>query len=358
MLFVTGCISELTNSVGQTSDSPAKNVIFFIGDGMGFEQVKAAGIYANGEAGTLSFESLPYKGQVSTYSANEPVTDSAAAATAMATGVKANNGVISLKIPGDSSELKTMLEYYKEKGKAVGLVSTAYISHATPAGFGAHEPARGNNKQIIEDYLSQTKPDVLLGGAKYIAPSQAVDAGYTVVTDRKGLLAVDTDNVTQLSGQFGEDHMPYEYDGVGDMPHLSDMARIAIDILDNDPDGFFLMIEAGRIDHAGHKNQLERNILETIELSNTVEETFDWAKQRTDTLLLVTADHETGGLSVTEENPTKNSFPQVEWKTGGHTSVNVPVYAWGVNAEQFSGVMDNTDFFLMITDPLILSTTH
>jgi alkaline phosphatase len=357
LLFLTGCVDAAAKSLTPASAAPAKNVILIIGDGMGFEQVKAAGMYASGAAGTLSFESLPYKGQVSTYSADEPVTDSAAAGTAMATGIKVDNGVISMKIPGDSSELKTMLEHYKEKGKAVGLVSTAFISHATPAAFGAHEPARGNYKQIINDYLTQTKPDVLMGGAKAITPSAASDAGYTVITDRKSLLGLDTDKVTQLSGQFGKNHMPYEYDGIGKLPHLSDMAMVAIDILDNDPDGFFLMIEAGRIDHAGHGNKLERNIFETIELSNTVAKTLKWAKGRKDTLIIVTADHETGGLKVTESDPAKNKFPKVEWKTDGHTGVNVPVYAWGVGAEEFAGVMDNTDFFLMITEPLVMTVT-
>jgi alkaline phosphatase len=351
LLFFTGCIDATAKP---STSSEAKNIILIIGDGMGFEQVKAAGIYANGKAGTLSFESLPYKGQVSTYSANETVTDSAAAGTAIATGVKVNNRVISMKIPGDKSELKTMLEHYKEKGKAVGLVSTAHISHATPAAFGAHEPSRNNYKQIIVDYFTQTKPDVMMGGAKAINSDQAEKAGYTVVTDRKGLLALDTDKVTRLSGQFGKNHMPYEFDGVGKLPHLSDMAAVAIDILDNDPDGFFLMIEAGRIDHAGHSNNLKQNIFETIELSNTIAKTLEWAKGRTDTLLIVTSDHETGGLKVIETEPAKNKFPKVEWKTGGHTSVNVPLYAWGLGAAEFAGVMDNTDFFLMITNPLVM----
>ena len=355
LLFFTGCIPELTNSAEWTNGSSAKNVIFIIGDGMGFEQVKAAGMYANGKPGTLSFETMPYNGQVTTYAADNAVTDSAAGATAMATGVKVNNGVISMKIPGDGVELRTMLEHYKEKGKAVGLVSTTHISHATPAAFGAHEPSRGNYAQIIEDYLNQTKPEVLMGGAKFITPSAASDAGYTVVTDRQELLALDTDKVKQLSGQFGNDNLPYEYDGIGNLPHLSDMVVAAIGILDNDPDGFFLMIESGKIDHAGHANNLKQNIFETIELSNAVEKTLEWSNGRKDTLLIVTADHETGGLKVTETNPAKTKFPKVEWKTTGHTSINVPIYAWGVGAEQFSGVMDNTDFFLMIIDPLVIS---
>ena len=119
--------------------APPKNVVILIGDGMGFEQVKAAGIYANGAAGTLSFESLPYQADCTTYSANSSITDSAASATAIATGHKVNNGVIILATPGDNSELETLLEYFKARNKSTGLVTTTYVSHATPAGFGAHE---------------------------------------------------------------------------------------------------------------------------------------------------------------------------------------------------------------------------
>ena len=125
-----------------------KNVILLIGDGMGFEQVKAAGMYLNGAAGTLSFEALPYQGQLTTYSANSSVTDSAAAGTALATGFKVNNGVISMAFPGDGRELRTSLEYYQLLGYRTGLVTTTYITHATPATFGAHEPSRDNLRPV------------------------------------------------------------------------------------------------------------------------------------------------------------------------------------------------------------------
>ena len=237
--------------------APPKNVIFLIGDGMGFEQVRAAGMYLNGVEGTLSFEYLPYQGQVTTYSADSSVTDSAAAATAMATGTKVDNGVISMAIPGDGSELETLLEYFRDQGKSTGLVTTTYITHATPAAFGAHEPSRGNTAQIASDYLNQTRPNVLFGGgANGIDPSSAQNAGYTVVTDALEMFDLDTTMENMVSGQFGSGYMPYELDGLGDLPHLSEMTVTALDILDNDPDGFFLMVEGGRIDHAGHANDI------------------------------------------------------------------------------------------------------
>lgn len=319
-----------------------KNVIFLIGDGMGPEQVKAAGIYAYGAPGTLSFESLPFQGELTTYSANSSITDSAAAATAMATGFKVNNDVISMAYPGDGSELETLLEYYKSLGKRTGLVTTTYVEHATPAAFGAHEPSRSNYTQIASDYLTQTQPNVLFGGCAYT--SGADSYGYIEVFDRAGMQALNTDTVDRVSGQFGSSYMPYEYDGLGSLPHLSEMTATALDILDKDPDGFFLMVEGGMIDQACHSNDLIRSIYETIEFSNAVEVAIEWAAGRSDTLILVAADHETGGLAVTANNGA-GVLPSVTWAGTGHTAANVPAYAWGVNAELVSGVMDNTNTF-------------
>ncbi|MFN2188990.1 MAG: alkaline phosphatase, partial [Candidatus Promineifilaceae bacterium] len=235
----------------------AKYVILMIGDGMGFEQVKAADYFNGGE---LSFETLPYTTSVSTYSADSSITDSAASATAMAAGQKVNNGVISIASPGDGSELQTVLEIFKAQGKNVGLVSTAFMSHATPAAFGAHEPSRDNYGDIANDYLTQTVPHVLFGGgANGMSSSAAATAGYTVVTDRVGMQALDTEATTFVSGQFGATHLHYEYDGdYSSLPHLDEMTETAINILDNnDVEGFFVMIEGGRIDHAEHENSIE-----------------------------------------------------------------------------------------------------
>ena len=318
--------------------APIRNVILCIGDGMGPEQVKAARYYAGTN---LFFETLPYQSTMTTHSTNSSVTDSAAAATAMATGIKVNNYVISLRIPGDSSESETTLEYFKSRGKATGLVATSYITHATPAAFGAHETSRYNLTQIAGDYLNQTRPNILFGGGTNgmsVAAAQA--AGYTVVTDTNGLFALDTEAEAFVSGQFGTTHLPYELDGLGNLPHLHEMTQVALNLLDNDPDGFFLMVEGSRIDHAGHDNDLPRNIHETLEFDRSVETVFNWMGDREDTLILVTADHETGGLLVTADNGVSN-YPSVTWSTTGHTSTPVPVYALGLNAHLATGIIDN-----------------
>ena len=342
-------------------DGAPTHVLLFIGDGMGPEQVRAAGYHVNGAEGTLSFESFPYSGDVTTYSADNAVTDSAAAATALATAQKVNNGVISMAFPGDGSELETALESYQSLGWSTGLVTTTYMTHATPAAFGAHEPSRNNNSNIGADYFNQTQPDVLFGGgANGVSVAAAQGAGYTVVTDRAQMQALDTETATMVSGQFGSTHLPYEFDGVGTLPHLSEMTETALAILDNDPDGLFLMVEGGRIDHAGHSNDIARNVDETEEFANAVQMGLDWAAGRTDTLIIVTADHETGGLTVLSGSAA-GGIPTVSWTTTGHTDANVPVYAWGVNAELVSGTMDNTDIYgVMTTDvrgPQVVAAT-
>jgi alkaline phosphatase len=329
--------------------APPKNVIILIGDGMGFEQIKAAGMYKNGFSVSLLFESFPHQGQVTTFSADSSITDSAAAATAIATGFKVNNGVVSLATPGNGGELETLLEYFKALGKGTGLVTTTYITHATPACFGAHESSRNNYTAIANDYLNQTRPNVLFGGGgNGMSVSSAQAAGYTVVTDATHMLDLNPETADMVSGQFGNSAIPYELDGVGSLPHLSEMVETALEILDNDPDGFFLMVEGGLIDWACHSNDLPRAVWETIEFDKTVQAVFDWAADRTDTLIIVTADHETGGLTVVKNNGA-GSYPTVTWSTDGHTGTNVPVYAWGPNAELISGIMDNTEFFDMVT---------
>ncbi len=325
-----------------------KNVIICVGDGMGFEAVKAASYYASGEIGTLSFEQFPYQAEIATYAANTPMTDSAAAATAMATGHKVNNGVISMEIPGNGTPLKTLLEISQDLNKRTGLVSTTYITHATPAAFGAHNAHRNNLGEIAHDYLHSTRPNVILGGGgNGLTEERAEVAGYTVVSNREELLNLKTDTETHVSGQFGETNLPYMFDGRDNLPHLTEMASVALDILLQQEEGFFLLLEGGRIDHAGHSNDIDRQLLETIEFSNAIQTVYDRVSDNDDTIILVTADHETGGLIV-HENTGQGNVPDISWSTGGHTVSNVPLYGWGRNAEHVEGVMNNTDLIKIV----------
>ncbi|MBK4729848.1 alkaline phosphatase [Oxynema sp. CENA135] len=345
------CIPESLGSRpnSERNSASAKHVILFIGDGMGFEQVKAASLYDRGTPRSLSFQQFPHHGQVTTHSANNPVTDSAAAATAIATGFKVNNDVISMAMPGDGAPLTTVLEYFQDRGKMTGIVTTTEISHATPAAFAAHEPNRSNAAEIVADYFEQSRPHVLFGGGSSgLSPTLARQAGYLVVRDRAELQQLDTETVERVSGQFGDSHLPYEFDGLGDLPHLQEMTATAIAILDNDPDGFFLIVEGGRIDHAGHANDLQRNVMETLEFDDAVRQAVTWADDHPETLILVSADHETGGLKVVRDRGA-GEFPEVTWSTTDHTGANVPIYGWGIGSESVAGTLDNTDFFALMT---------
>lgn len=142
--------------------------------------------------------------------------------------------------------------------------------------------------------------------------------------------------------------MPFEYDGLGQLPHLADMAGAALAILDRDVDGFFLLVEGGLIDYAGHANDIERNIGETLSFAHTVERILEWAHGRDDVLLVVTADHETGGLTVLE-NRGEHHYPRVRWSTRNHTMAQVPLYAVGDGAEAVAGILENTAVYALLS---------
>ena len=320
-----------------------------IGDGMGFEQVKAASIYLGGSEGSLCFESFPAKGEVMTRSADSEITDSAAAATAMAAGVRVNNRVISIRLPGDGKALKTILELFKEKGKLTGLLTNSYLNDATPAAFAAHARKRDDFEEIDKDMLESVHPNLLFGGGcNGISVKILKDADYAVATDTKSMYELSKGSGKYWAGLFGSSVLPYEKDGdFSRLPHLSQMVGKALELLDNEK-GFFIMIEGGLIDKVGHLNNTEANIAETVEFHNAVKVVVDWAGNRGDTLVIVTADHETGNLLVGKNNG-KGNPPEVTWKSRGHTDKDIPFYAWGENSETFHGKIDNTDFFRIIT---------
>lgn len=361
--------------LGQTCSAAVKNVIVMIGDGMGFEQVKAASLYAYGEEGKLSFEQY-YRGEVTTHSADSykkdyHATDSAAAGTALATGQKVRNDVISQE---SNKPIKTILEILKEKGKATGLITTVPLTHATPAAYGAHSRSRSNYSNIAKDYMDDSRPNILFGAyyknGRGLTQEKAKNAGYTIAMTRKQMLDMvgpideNSEEVFFLMGLFYPDGMPWEYDyyhpkqilfpleeeitpTYDTIPHLSEMTSAALTVLDNDPDGFFLMVEGGTIDWAGHSNNIEHNVFETLEFDRAFKRVMDWAIDKDDTLIIVTADHECGGLWVVKNNG-RGTIPDVFWGTTNHSGVNVPVYAVGQGAKEFVGVIDNTDIFRII----------
>ena len=328
----------------------AKNVIIFIGDGMGIEHVKAGGMLANGKAGTLSFESFPHQSTVITSSSLDAITDSAAGATAIATGVKVINTVISLA--ADGTPLTSLLELHKADGKSTGLVTTSYMEDASPAAFGAHELSRANYENIVNDYLTGSRPNVLFGGGgSYFSPATVDAAGYQSVTDFNSMQSLNTETATHVAGVFGTGEIAplgsYNHDET--LPSLAEMTTTALNVLDNDSDGLFLFVEHEGSDTHSHDNTItgspEAAIRSVVELSDAVQAAIDWAADHPNTIILVTSDHETGGLTVTEENPVAGQMPAITWLQSGHTAAEVPVYAMGVDSGQATLLEDNTDIF-------------
>ncbi|WCE30253.1 alkaline phosphatase [Vibrio sp. SCSIO 43137] len=286
-----------------------KNVIVLIGDGMGVGQIEIARHMEYGKAGTLFLESLPNVALVRTYSANKQVTDSAAAGTALATAVKTNNAAIG--VDQDGNEVDSILDDFQKKGRKVGVISTNTVTDATPAAFTASVANRYQGQPEAARQMLKNRYDVLLGGGwKYFGPKKqdGVDllpkyeeAGYTIVKDKDQLAAAK--GADKLLGLFHKSYMNYKQDrdDVGSQePSLELMTEMAIDTLKKDKDGFFLMVEGARIDHAAHAADVTGVWKEMMEFDRTVEQTWNWAKDRKDTLVVVLADHETMGLSVTE----------------------------------------------------------
>lgn len=318
-------------AAGTNQEVRARNVILFVGDGMGPEHVNAARAFLGGP---LSFEHFPYHSDLGTDSATvSGPTDSAAGATAMSTGMRVYNGVISLALPGDGRILPTALEGCQARGKSSGLVTTSYMTDATPGAFAAHEESRTEYAAIAGDYLNDSRPNVLFGGGdRGLSPNLAQSAGYQVVTDTGGLLALNGDASQHVSGQFGSGEMPSIYDGRGNLPTLSQMTNAALALLSRDSDGFFLLVEQEGTDTYAHMNNITRTVHAAIELDEAVTEALEWSAGRADTLILVTADHETGGLTLLADNGPGN-MPSVGWATAGHTDTRVPVYGMGPAAQ-------------------------
>lgn len=286
-----------------------KNVIVLIGDGMGLGQIEIARHMEYGKDGTLFLESLPNVALVRTYPADKQVTDSAAAGTALATAVKTNNKSIGVNAKGE--EVDSVLDDFQKMGKKVGVISTNTVTDATPAAFTASVSDRYKGQPEAARQMLKNEYDVLLGGGwKYFAPkkqdgvdllSKFEQKGYTLVKDKEQLAAVK--NADKLLGLFNRSYMNYKQDR-DDLnskePSLELMTKMAIDVLQKDKDGFFLMVEGARIDHAAHAADIPGVWKEMMEFDRTVKQTWEWASERKDTLVLVLADHETLGLSVTE----------------------------------------------------------
>ncbi|MGM7681096.1 alkaline phosphatase [Cytobacillus sp. Hm23] len=301
---------EKVVNAASSKNGKVKNVIFMVGDGMGVPYMTALR-YMNDNPDIEQYEKTafdPYLvGLQTTYPDDheENVVDSAAAATAMSGGIKTYNGAIA--VDNDKSDVKTVLEQAKEGGMATGLVATSQINHATPAAYAAHDESRKNYDQIADDYYDdlingEHKVDVLLGGGTSYFDREDRNLtklfqkdGYSYVTTRDELLKDKNDQILGLFAPKGMDKM---IDRTADIPSLQDMTKTAIERLSKDKDGFFLMVEGSQIDWAGHDNDIVAAMSEMQDFENAFKEVIEFAKKDGDTLVVVTADHSTGGFSI------------------------------------------------------------
>jgi len=318
------------------SNKNPRNIILLIGDGMGLAQSYAA-FTAN--KGNLSMYEFPVTGFSKTGSSDNYITDSAAGGTAIACGIKTLNGAIG--VDRDGTSVKSILEYAEDNGMATGLVATYEITNATPASFIAHQLKRSMETEIAADFL-KTDIDVIIGGgSQYFEPHYKTlsDNGYQIKTTLEEAQKVTSG---KLAAFLSEKHLPPMLKDRGEM--LPKSVDIALNILNKNRKGFFIMIEGSQIDGQCHSNNMEGEIAEAVDFDAAVKNALDFAVKDGNTLVIVTADHETGGLTLTggsiEKGEVKGAF-----STKGHTSVMVPVFAFGPGAINFTGVYENTAIF-------------
>ncbi|TFH38146.1 MAG: alkaline phosphatase [Bacteroidia bacterium] len=333
------------------SSGRPKNVILIIGDGMGLAHLYAGMSSSKKE---LNVAKSKYIGISLTYSDDDYTTDSGASGTAMATGVKTRNGMIGMR--PDSSIVPNLIELAHRQDLAGGVVSTSSVVHATPASFVAHSTDRNHYDDIALGYL-KTKPEVFIGGGyrNFALRADSLnlireleEAGYQVVLTEEELIGADA---AKLAGLLADEHLPKMSEGRGDM--LSYSAIKAIETLNKNEKGFFLMIEASQIDWAAHDHDTRYLTEEVLDMDRTVGVVLDFAERNGETLVIVTADHETGGMTLPSGNREELSV-NATYTTIGHTGIPVPVYSFGPGADQFTGFFENTDIFKKIKDLLKL----
>jgi len=395
-----------------SSLAQVRNVILCIGDGMGLPHVHLTALI---EGRNLSFMNTPYVGLVKTHSYDSWVTDSAAAGTALATGFKTTNVMIGM-LP-DGRSVPTIFEILKQYGYRTAVVVTCRVTHATPAAFYAHVDDRNKEFEIAKQLIESETVDIVMGGGiAYFLPKDkggkredgldlielAKKKGYTVITKKSEMKELK--NTEKVLALFAADHLTPASTRSGEQPMLHEMVEKVLEILSSRDEPFIIMIEGSQIDWEAHDNDIYGVWKEMVEFDKAVEAALKFALKRTDTLVLVTGDHETGGLSLSsgdyrvdvekirkfrattdwflsrfsptkpdefkravkeyydlditdqEVERVKNAKNQkiefgrllgekvnVGWTTTTHTGEPVPIFAFGPGAEQFTGYLDNTD---------------
>ena len=310
----------------------AKNIILAIGDGVGPNHITLSRIAIGGLDYRLFIDQMPYHGTSLTHSYNNVYTDSAAAATTWSTGYKTKTRYLSLD--PDKEILKTIGEILYKKGYTSGIVATSSVIHATPAAFYAHIDNRYEYKNIANQLINSSI-DIALGGGKEFFDLNKINDTHHVLTAKESL-QLNFDYSKKLIGLFDDDGIERS----NEKPTQRQMTNFALEHFNKQCNGFFLMTEGSQIDWAGHDNDANKMVEEFRDFDLTIKDLIRFVNKNNNTLLIVTSDHETGGLQILKQDGDKVI---IQWGTGRHTSIPVGVQAYGPGAELFQGLMDNTD---------------
>lgn len=356
MTMITSCdtqkkaiIMAQPQIVEKNLDQPtkkAKNIIFMVGDGMGITQI-SSGLYSNNNQ--LHLERINTIGLHKCYAYDDLITDSAAGATAFACGIKTYNGAIG--VGPDTIPVQTILEEAELKGLKTGMIATSTIDHATPASFAAHNKYRKNYEEIVLDFLD-SGCEILIGGGQKSFDRREMDDrnltkeftknGYTVVSHvDKTINEIDMTAVEKLL-YYTADSSPLP--AAQGRDYLKPASELSINHLNkNNEDGFFLLIEGSQIDWGGHANDANMIITEMIDFDNTIGAVLDFAEKDGNTLVVITADHETGGFAI--QKGSKLNDLKTEFTSDYHTADLIPVFAFGPGEEDFNGIYENTELY-------------
>ena len=328
------------NVTGQKTPETPVNIILMIGDGMGLSQI-TAGMYSNGNKTAL--EEFEYIGLSKTHSSENLVTDSAASGTAFACGKKTMNGVLGMDI--NNNKLNSILEICKSRGYLTGLISTSSIVHATPASFYANVRSRKQYEDIALQ-LSENNIDYFIGGGEKHFKKR--NDNRNLISEMKDYEMVN--NLTKFS-QSTSNKLGFftYYDeppslNEGRKPMLDEALLATLDKFDQREKPFFIMVEGSQIDWGGHANEIDYITSEFKDFDGAISVAVNYVNANPNTLLIVTADHETGGLAITFGKTKPYTFKS-DFNTGGHSATMVPVFSYGTCAEKFSGIYENTAIF-------------
>ncbi|WP_242203201.1 alkaline phosphatase [Aestuariivivens insulae] len=346
-VLISACKSK--EATKEETPKKPKNVILLIGDGMGVSQVSSSFYFGNE---TSSFERFKQIGFIKTSSQSDLITDSAAGATAFSAGIKTYNGAIGMD--QDTLAVPLITDKASENKVATGVISTSSVTHATPASFFAHVKRR-SMEEAIAAQLPESPIDFFAGAGKDFFFNRKDSVDLSIAFTKNGFVvdtvALNTSQSLDVNKKYGfllaPKSMPKMSEGRGDF--LSEATRLGVNYLSKNKAGFFLMVEGSQIDWGGHANDSNYIVEEVKDFSKVIGEALDYAEKEGNTLVVVTADHETGGFTLASENGDYNKI-KGSFSTGGHSATLIPVFAYGPGAESFQGIYENNAIYHKIID--------